>query len=114
VIKDSRAVLCANVCALAVWRGRVVDGEEDIEQVAKRDDGWIEFDLHSLGMTRVPAADCAVGGVVDMAACVARFHGMHAFDFIENGFQAPETSPGQRRGLKIGCHDKFSFFNIDT
>ena len=37
-IEDSRAVLGAHICALAVECGRVVDGEEDVQDVAEGDD----------------------------------------------------------------------------
>src|SRR6266480_4163890 len=41
VIEDGRAVLRADVPALAVEGGRVVDREEDVEQVVERDDGGV-------------------------------------------------------------------------
>ncbi len=37
-VEDCRAVLGAHIRALAVERGRVVDGEEDVQDVAEGDD----------------------------------------------------------------------------
>jgi hypothetical protein len=55
-------------------------------------------------MSRVTIANSTVRRVIHMSACIPRFHSLNSLDLIKNGFQTPETSPSQRRGLKIGVH----------
>src|SRR5918994_2887177 len=66
-IEDLRAVVRAEVVALAVLRGRVVDLEEDLEDVAVGDAGGVEDDLGCFGVPRV----LAIGRVVVLAAGVS-------------------------------------------
>ena len=68
VIEDDRAVLRADVVALPVLGGRIVDREEHVQQVAELTTFGIEGDLHDLGMAGVAAADLLVGRIVDVAA----------------------------------------------
>ena len=60
--EDRRAVLGADVGALAVARRRVVGSPEALEQLVVADDGRVEGDLHGLGVAGALAADLAVGG----------------------------------------------------
>ena len=52
-VEDRRAVAGADVVALAVLRRRVVDLEEELEQVAVRDLLGVEDDLDGLGVAVV-------------------------------------------------------------
>src|SRR5207253_10131410 len=56
VIEDCRTILRADVPTLPVQRRRVVDREEDMQQVVERNDLGIERDLHDLRVTRRPRA----------------------------------------------------------
>lgn len=89
--KDGGSVLRADIVALAVEGGRVVDGEEDGEQVGVADHGRIETDLHGFGVTSAAGADLFVGGLIVLPADVARNHGFDPIQLQEGGFQAPET-----------------------
>ncbi len=70
-IENSRAVLGAHICALAVEGGRVVDGEEDVQDIVEGDDRGVEGDTNHLGMARGAAAHLFVAGVWAFAASVA-------------------------------------------
>jgi hypothetical protein len=58
--EDHRTVLAADVVALAVQGGRVVDGEKGRQQRAVVDHGGIEADLDYLGMAGSAGAYAAV------------------------------------------------------
>src|SRR6185437_3918683 len=73
-VENRRAVAGADVVALPVAGGGVVDLEEELQQVAKADDARIEHDLDRLGMVAV----VAVGRVPDLAAGIADPGGNHA------------------------------------
>ena len=47
---DTTAVLCANVVALAIELCRIMNGEKDLKQRFKRDDGWVKNDLDNFCM----------------------------------------------------------------
>src|SRR5258705_2546801 len=94
--EDGRAVLGADVVALAVEGRGIVDGEEDAEEVLVRDLVRVVGDFHRLRMSATPAANLVVGGIGGLAADVARLHGVDPFQLVENRFQAPETPSGER------------------
>lgn len=64
---DCRAVLGADIGALAVERGGVVDFPEKVEDFFVGDDFGIEFDADDFGVSGKAAADIAVGGVGEYA-----------------------------------------------
>src|SRR5512146_2843476 len=99
---DARAVLRADIVALAIRRGRVVDREEDLEQVAKADALRVVGDAHDLGVAGVAAADLLVARPRDVAVAVARFDAEHAVDIEIDGFEAPEAAAGERGDLGGG------------
>ena len=70
-VEDCRAVLSAHIRALTVEGGRVVDGEEDVQDVAEGDDRRVKRDTNHLGMARGAAAHLFVAGVWAFAASVA-------------------------------------------
>ena len=92
VIEDGRAVLRADVVALAVGGGGVVDGEEDFQYLAEGDDAGVESDLDDFGVAGAFAADLLVGGVGHVAASVAGDDGLYADEVVVDGFQAPEAA----------------------
>ena len=94
-VENSRAVLGAHICALAVERGRVVDGEEDVQNISKRDGGGVEGDSDHLGMPCGAAANLFIGGVRTFAAGIARDNVCDAPDLVIDRFEAPETSAGK-------------------
>src|SRR2546425_11615835 len=46
VIQNHRTVLCPDIIALSVQGGWIVRTPEDVEDVCKRNDGWIKGNLH--------------------------------------------------------------------
>mmetsp|Transcript_5529 Transcript_5529/g.13367 ORF Transcript_5529/g.13367 Transcript_5529/m.13367 type:complete len:337 (+) Transcript_5529:1337-2347(+) len=106
---NARTVLGADVGALAVQRGRVVDREEDFEQFAQRHLCGIEIDPHNLGMAGVAAADLLIVGVRMVAVAVAVLDLVHAAHALVDGLQAPEAAAGKGDAFE-GCrrHDGLS------
>jgi hypothetical protein len=60
-------------------------------------------------MTRPAGAHIAIARIGNLPTRISRFDRFNAFYLIKNGFQAPETSSGQRRSFQVFLHDKFSF-----
>src|SRR5262249_23024499 len=99
-VEDRRAVAAADVVALPVLRRRVVDLEEELEQVAERDELGVEDDLDRLGVTLV----VAVGRVGDVTAGVADPGRDPAGPLADEILHAPEAAAGQDRGLALFAH----------
>ncbi len=101
-IEDRRAVAAAEVVALPVARGRIVDLEEELEQLAIVDDGRVERDLDRFRVRAV----VAVGGIRDVAAGVADAGRDHAGLPANQVLHAPEAATGEngafgRHGFKV-------------
>jgi len=99
-IEDRGAVLRAVVGALVVeFSGIVADGEEDHEDLAVGNLGWIEDDFDRLGVAGFPGADflvvCGFGG----AAGIAGGRGGDALYVSEDGLNAPEAAACYDRGF---------------
>src|SRR5690606_18166662 len=94
-----RAIGCADVVALPVLRGRIMDMEEELEQVAEADAFGIEDDLHRLCV----GAMVAVGRVGYVAPAVAHARGHHTVHVAKQLLHAPEAAAGEDRAL--GTHD---------
>src|SRR6267154_1542854 len=97
--EDRRAVLAAEVEALAVAGGRIVDPPEHLEQFRVADLGRIEPHLDRLGVAGAVPADPLVGGVRDVAAGVAGSSLQHPVDLAEGRLDTPEASRGECRAL---------------
>src|SRR5215210_3120390 len=69
--EDRRAILGADVIALAVELGRVVGREKDVEQVVVAQLLIVEGDSDRFGMAGVAAANLLVRGIGEVAAGVA-------------------------------------------
>ena len=105
--EDGRAVLRAHVSALAVERGRVVNGEEDVQDVFEGDHTRVKGDLDHLGMSGGTAAHLFVGGIWTSSARVARDHVRDALDLVKDRLEAPEASAREDGvGEGICCHNK--------
>ena len=101
--EDRRAILGADVAALAIELGRVMRREIDVEQVAKGQLGGVEHDLDRLGVAGIPAAHRLVGRLGGLPAGVAAFDRLDPEQVEENRLGAPETATGQDRGF-VGHH----------
>src|ERR1035441_4056297 len=95
MVEDRRAVLAAEVEALAVAGGRIVDSPERLEQLRVADLGRVEPHLDCLGVAGAVPADPFVAGVGDVAAGVARSGLQHPVDLAEGRLHAPEASCGE-------------------
>src|SRR5690606_25436311 len=95
-VEDRRAVGSADVVALAVGGGRVVDLEKEFEEVAITGLRRIEHDLHRLGV----AAVVAVGGVGHVAAAVAHAGRDDTGHLAQQFLHAPEAAAGEDRALR--------------
>src|SRR5689334_13095289 len=99
MIEDRRAVLAAEVEALAVSGGRIVNPPELLEQFRVADLGRVEPHLDRLGVTGAVPADPFVGRVGDVAAGVAHRGLQDPVDLAEGRFDAPEASGGEGGAL---------------
>src|SRR5690348_2541082 len=93
--EDLRAVLAAEVEALAVARGRIVDLPERLEQLRVADLSRVEPHLDRLGVAGPVPADPLVAGVGDVAAGVAHGSLQHPVDLAEGRLHTPEASCGE-------------------
>ena len=92
---DARAVLGADVVALAHPLGRVVLLEEDLEQVGVGDLLRVEGDHHRLGVAGPAAADLLVGRVRRGPVHVADRGRVDAVEVPEEPLRAPEAAEGE-------------------
>src|SRR5580704_14709726 len=97
--EDRRAVLAADVEALAVTGGRIVDSPERLEQLRVADPGRVEPHLDRLGVAGAVSADPLVAGVRDVAAGVARSSLQYPVDLAEGRLHTPEASRGESGAL---------------
>src|SRR5215472_9542871 len=95
MVEDRRAVLAAEVEALPVAGGRIVDSPERLEQLRVADLGWVEPHLDRLGVAGAVPADPFVAGVRDVAAGVAHGSLQHPVDLAEGRLHTPEASCGE-------------------
>src|SRR6516165_6541595 len=116
MVEDRRAVLAAQVEALAVAGSRIVDPPERLEQLRVADLGRVVPYLNRLGMAGAVPADPFVAGVGDVAAGVACSGLQHSVDLAEGRLHTPEASCGEcgalgsvrsvslerRRGRRVG------------
>src|SRR6266508_6793225 len=99
VEEDRRAVLVADVGALPVELGRVVQLPERGEELVVRDLLGVEFDEHRLGVAGGVAAHLLVRGLLGAAAGVPHGGRLHARDLAERCLDLPEASRRERRLL---------------
>jgi len=101
-VKDGGAVGGADVVALAIEGGGVVDGEEDAEELAVGESRGIVDDLDGLGVVGGLGGDVFIVRGFGGAAGVAGGGGDDALDALEDGLCAPETTAGEDRGGVAG------------
>src|SRR5215831_17064834 len=99
MVEDRRAVLAAEIEALAVAGGRIVDPPEHHKQLRVADLGRVEPHLDRLGVAGAVPADPSVAGVRDVAAGVADRGLQHPVDLAEGRLHTPKASRGERRPL---------------
>src|SRR5579859_753731 len=92
LVEDRRAVLGADVVALAHALGGVVRLPEDLEQVSVGYPGRVEDDPDGLGVTGAAGADFLVGRVGGEATLVADGGGDDARGLPELSLRAPEAA----------------------
>src|ERR1043165_2859901 len=94
--EDRRAVLRADVVALAVLRRRVVQAEEEVEDVVVRDLLRIEHDLDRLRVPGAALLHVFVARVLQRAAGVADARVDHAGQLADQLLDAQEAAAGER------------------
>src|SRR5580704_8243534 len=97
MVEDRRTVLAAEIEALAVAGGRIVDPPERLEQLRVADLGRVEPDLDRLGVAGAVPADPLVGRVRDVPAGIPDSGLQHPVDLAEGRLDAPEASCGECR-----------------
>jgi len=91
--------LLANVIALAVQRGWIVQGEENVQQIAEADDCGIEGDLGDFDVAALAGADLLIGRVSSAPAHVSGADGFDALKLFDGGLDAPEASAAEDCGF---------------
>jgi hypothetical protein len=69
-------------------------------------------DLYNFSVPCIAITNRLIGWIFHVTAGITRLHAMHAFDVIENCFQAPETSTSQCCGMKICAHKITPFLKL--
>jgi len=95
--------LRADVVALAVQGGRIMDGEEYFQHFAEGHDVGIERNLHHLGMAGCAFAYRFIAGINHPPAGIARLDSRHALQLLIDRLQAPKAPAAQSR--HFACHD---------
>src|SRR5690606_32056114 len=90
--KNYAAVLRANVGALAVKRGRVVEFPEDLEECFITYFLRVVSYFNYFSVAGGTGANFFVGRVFGLAAFVATLYFLYAFQVLENGFGTPKTA----------------------
>ena len=108
VIKDRGPILRPDVRTLTIEGRRIVDREEDAQDIDERDGLRVECDLDRLRMPRRVRAHGLVRGVCEMAAGISDLDLFDAAEVLEQGLQAPEAAAGDcgtfSRTTSIGHH----------
>jgi hypothetical protein len=99
-VEDDRAILRADVGALLVEGGRIMDVPKNIEQLLIGDFRRVVGDPDDFGVAGLVAADILVGRVHGMAAGVAADDVGDSTEFFEERLGAPETAHAEGGGLK--------------
>src|SRR5256885_5511715 len=108
VVEGRRPILRPDVASLPVQLGRILDREEDPQDVRERNDVRIERDLHGLRVPCRVRADGLVRGIRESTAGVSDLHLLDAAELLEHRLKAPETPA--REGddlaalLRLGHH----------
>src|ERR1700733_13347564 len=97
MVEDRRAVLAAEIEALAVAGGRIVDLPERLEQLLVADLARVEPHLDRLGVAGAVPADLPIGRVRHMPAGIADCGLPHPVDLAGSGLAAPEAPGGEGR-----------------
>ena len=71
VVEDDRTILWSRVGALPVGGRRIMNGEEDLQDLSVGDYRRVEGDLDDFRVARCPIADLAIGWIRDIPARVA-------------------------------------------
>src|SRR5205085_7442589 len=90
-VKDRRPIAGADVVALAVFRRRVVNLEEEFQQLSIADLLWIENDLDRFGVRPV----FSVSRIGDISPRVADPRRDHAWILANKILHAPEAAAGE-------------------
>lgn len=85
MVKDDAAVRFANIIALPVQRGWIVNREEHLENFLERGHARVEIDLDHFGVTGGFATHLTVGRVGLVTAGIARNDVGHANKIIKHG-----------------------------
>src|SRR5579863_3012346 len=97
--EDRRAVLAAEIEALAVAGGRIVDPPERLEQLRVANLGRVEPHLDRLGVSGAVPADPLVSGIRHMPAGIAHSGLQHPVDLAEGRLDTPKAACGEGRAL---------------
>ena len=102
--EDGRAILCADIIALAVELRRIMRRKKDVKQIGIANDSRIETDANRFGVPSGPRANLFVSGIRNCAADVAAFQCRNTGESLEHRLHAPETAACHYRLIVIFVH----------
>jgi len=106
LIINNRAILDADVIALPIQGGWIVNHDKNLQQFTKTDLVSIERHRGHFGMASAAIAHLFVGRIHNMATSISRLDVLYTLELLINRFQAPEA-PSQYRDF--AGHDNYSF-----
>ena len=95
---------CVPSSSLAVERRRVVEGEEELEQLAVGDHGRVERDLDHLGVAGPAGAHLLVGGIRRAPPAYPDTTRSTLPELLEDGFETPEAAAPEGGDFTYTCH----------
>src|SRR5687768_1459294 len=103
-IENLRTIRHAEIVALAIESGRIVDLEEELQKIAIADVVRVVVDLDGLGMSSV----VAIGRVRHIAAGISDACVDDAGQLADQVLHAPEATTGEDGPFKLACHTNSS------
>src|SRR5213594_1957850 len=104
MIEHRGPVLRPGIGTLPVQRGRIVNREEDVQQIPEPYLLGIERDLDNLDVTRGTRADGFVAWVLHVPAGVPGLGLIHAAELLEDRLETPEAAAREGGDFALICH----------
>ena len=101
-VDHDRTVLATGICALTIPAGRVMTGEENIEDSFTTNDFGVEIHAYHLVVAGLTGAHRTVVGVGHLTATIAAHAVLHPAQLTVDRVQAPEASAAEYE--TFSCH----------
>src|SRR4051794_311468 len=102
MIEDGRTVLRAHIVTLPIQRCWVMDGEENLQNFAKRQYLRVKRDLHNFRVPGITITHILISRLRRMSAHVAGFDAFDALESVVHRLQTPEAAARKGGDLLAG------------